>query len=289
MLSPHTNSSLMNRQTVVFATAHQKERLLAPLFSELGMTMATTEVDTDSLGTFSGEIERTGIVRETLRKKIELARVQKSGERFFLASEGSFSTHPFLGVLQHNLESLLFVDTTFNAEVYAEYFTRDVVNFVCEINSRSDWPSDLERMMLPTHGVIVRPKNAFTPIFKGLHDEHAVAQAILNCLTAGSSTSVIVSSDLRAHHNPTRQRAIIEAGKKLVSSLQVYCPQCGYPGFSIVGTVSGLECEACGQPSSMTKEVIMKCADPHCCFTQQVPRPDGLTALSEADCENCNP
>ncbi|MCX7977727.1 MAG: hypothetical protein N2578_01855 [Bdellovibrionaceae bacterium] len=42
---------------------------MAPLFRAVNIKCESVPVDTDLFGTFSGEIERTGTVRETLRKK----------------------------------------------------------------------------------------------------------------------------------------------------------------------------------------------------------------------------
>ena len=53
-----------------FATKHDKEKTLSPLFAPYGLDCQMVEVDTDKFGTFSGEIERSGSVRETLRQKI---------------------------------------------------------------------------------------------------------------------------------------------------------------------------------------------------------------------------
>lgn len=57
-------------ETVLFATKHGKEDILRPILSELEKNCVANEVDTDQFGIFTGEIERTRSVRETLRKKI---------------------------------------------------------------------------------------------------------------------------------------------------------------------------------------------------------------------------
>lgn len=60
-------------QKVYFPTKHHKEKILAPLLAEIGLDCEVASIDTDQFGTFSGEIERTGSVLETLRKKLKAA------------------------------------------------------------------------------------------------------------------------------------------------------------------------------------------------------------------------
>ncbi|HEY1079210.1 MAG TPA: DUF6671 family protein, partial [Bdellovibrio sp.] len=71
------------------------------------MSLVTAKVDTDLLGTFSGEVERRGAVREVLRAKIELAIKDRPKNRLFLASEGSFGPHPHLGFVPSDMEALM--------------------------------------------------------------------------------------------------------------------------------------------------------------------------------------
>lgn len=274
-------------ETIVFATKHQKEKILAPLFGELEIKLVVAEVDTDQLGTFSGEVERIGTVRENLRKKIDMARSYYPQERLFLASEGSFQPHPLLGLIKSNLESLLLCDTRANSEIYAEYITTEVIHEKFELGPGDPLRAYLEKIKFPEHGVIVHPEDSLNPIFKGLHSEHEVAQAILDSFSVSKNGKVILASDLRASHNPTRRNAILEAGKKLLSSLMSQCPICSYPGFSILRGLPGLPCECCGNPTSITKEVLYQC--PSCSYEVTKARPDGMTFIDPSHCEHCNP
>ena len=106
-LGPLPFSHLFRNQIVVFATRHEKEKVLFPLFEKLGLQIKALAVDTDQFGTFTGEVNRSGTIRETLRKKIREAARIDSQSRLFLASEGSFGPHPILGFGQSDLESLL--------------------------------------------------------------------------------------------------------------------------------------------------------------------------------------
>lgn len=57
---------------LLIATKHKKEKVISPIIeSELGViSEINTLFDTDSLGTFSGEIDRKDDVITTLKKKM---------------------------------------------------------------------------------------------------------------------------------------------------------------------------------------------------------------------------
>ena len=272
---------------VLFATKHEKEEIIAPLLLEVGMVCIKADVDTDQFGTFTGEIERTGSVRETLRKKIESAAQSYPNERFVLASEGSFGPHPIIGFMQTDLESLLLWDRKFNFEIYAEFLNTSPVHGEQTLGPRDDFRAVLKGFGFPGHGVIVHPENSVTPIFKGLHREREVAQAMIDCFSASASSRVVVANDLRACHNPTRRTAILEAGKMLIEKLKSFCPSCSYPGYAITRGLPGLPCCECGIASQTAKTVLFECVS--CTFSEEKERPDGKKSIEPSECEFCNP
>jgi len=88
----------------VIATKHNKGILVAPAFSKhLDLTVEEVMVDTDELGTFSGEIERVGSVREVVIKKAELG-MAESGSPIGIASEGSIGADPLLPFINSDIE-----------------------------------------------------------------------------------------------------------------------------------------------------------------------------------------
>ncbi len=270
-----------------FATKHGKEAILKPLLAEFGMDCIATPIDTDEFGTFSGEVERTGSVRETLRKKIKAAADQYSEAQLILASEGSFGPHPLIGFMQTDLESLLLWDRETGSEIYAEYLATDPVHAENILGPRDDYRAFLKEIKFPDHGVIVHPEGLLAPLFKGLHTVQAVEQAMLECFVASTTARVVLMTDLRACHNATRRDAIYNAGKKLIESLNSFCPTCKYPGFTVVETVPGLPCAACKEPSRIAKAVLLAC--PRCKTKEERPRPDGQRELDPSECEFCNP
>ena len=274
-------------KTIYFATKHGKEELLKPLLVELGIDCVATSVDTDEFGTFSGEVERMGSVRETLRKKIKAAAHQHSEAQLILASEGSFGPHPLIGFMQTDLESLLLWDRETGSEIYAEYLATDPIHAEKSMGPQDDFRAFLKEIKFPDHGVIVHPEGLLTPLFKGLHEERAVEQAMLDCFVASKTARVILMTDLRACHNASRRDAIQNAGKKLIESLKSLCQTCKYPGFAVIEAVPGLPCGDCGVPSQIAKAVLLAC--PRCKRKEQRQRPDGKRELDSSECEFCNP
>jgi len=273
--------------TVFFATKHGKTTILEPLLSELGIQCRTVEVDTDEFGTFSGEKERKGSILDTLRSKIDAAEQIFPDAQLILASEGSFAPHPQAFFLNSNLEVLLLRVVKQKIEIRADYLCQNPIAGEQILGPRDDFRTFLKEIGFPEHGVIVRPEKLFSPIFKGLHSEHAVAQAMLDSFTAGTTGRVVVSSDLRAMHNPTRVRAIGNAGRNLVEILKSLCPKCDFPGYAISQTLPGLRCSLCRSETRVTRAVVLQC--PSCEFSEEQARPDGLKSVDPRHCEFCNP
>ena len=78
-------------RSIVIATKHKKQNAMAALLEkELGVSCIVPEnLDTDMLGTFSGEIERDLSPLDAARKKCLLA-MELTGTDLAVASEGSF-------------------------------------------------------------------------------------------------------------------------------------------------------------------------------------------------------
>lgn len=278
---------------VHFATRHKKETVLRPLLSRCGIGCEAVDVNTDLFGTFSGEVERTGTVRETLRKKIAAGMERRPDGRLFLASEGSFGPHPLWGWMSTDLESLLFYDRELDLEIYAEHLDTSPMHFERVLEPQDDFRAILRREFgLPEHGVVVRPEKTDMarwrwPVYKGLHHEWQVERAVRDSFAVSSTGRVVLTSDLRAQHNPRRQEAIRMAGEKLIEKLGSLCPICQVPGFAIARGVPGLPCAVCGEASHAARAVLWECA--HCVHSEARPRTDGQRAIDPSECEFCNP
>ena len=81
--------------TAVLATMHGKERVIAPAFEDvLGMRIVVPPgIDTDALGTFTGEVPRDGTMLEVAIRKARIG-MKIAGHSIGIASEGTFARHP---------------------------------------------------------------------------------------------------------------------------------------------------------------------------------------------------
>ena len=281
------NKHPFSGESVFFATKHSKEKVLAPVLEKMGLKCICADVDTDRFGTFSGEVERVGGVREALRlKTVEAAKVNPDS-RFLLASEGSFGPHPFIGFLQSDHEALLFVDRELNTEIYVEEISTDTNHAEIEFGPHDDLQTFLKQIGFPEHGVIVKPTGNKDTVFKNLQTFQAVGQAIIDAFLVSTEPKVILSTDMRANFNPTRMKVIEKAGLKLMESLNSFCPECKTPGFAISNGIPGLPCADCGEPSRISKDVLWSCVK--CSYSEQKARPDGMRTIPASDCEFCNP
>ena len=274
-------------QVVYFGTKHSKEQAIQAVLSGLGMTCKSVPIDTDEFGTFSGEIERQGSVKDALRRKIQKTFEAVPGANLALASEGSFGPHPFIPLIQSDHEALMFVDRELNIEIYVDEISIGTNFTEIEFGPRDNLDSFLERANFPSHAVIVKPKSKSNVVFKGLGSFHAVGQAIIDAFMVSDEAKVILSTDMRACFNPTRMKAIEKLGEKLVKRLSAFCSQCNAIGFGAPKSIDGLPCEQCGLPTQRILALQYFCLK--CNHSETVPREDGLLLSSAANCEFCNP
>jgi len=82
----------------LLATMHGKEDVIAPLAERfLGVRLQVVDgLDTDTFGTFSRDVARTGSQLDAARAKVAAAFDMLPDILLGLASEGSFGPHPYL-------------------------------------------------------------------------------------------------------------------------------------------------------------------------------------------------
>jgi hypothetical protein len=144
-------------RSAVLATMHRKEEAIAPALSAtLGLVVVPAAgLDTDQLGTFSGEIARQGTMLEVAVRKARLG-MQGAGLPLGLASEGSFGPHPAIPFFAAGMELLVFVDDE-RGIVVSESLIADATNFGHLVVSPGDaLEAFLERVGFPSHALIVR-------------------------------------------------------------------------------------------------------------------------------------
>ena len=273
---------------VALATMHGKERVLAPELAAVGLQVQPARVDTDALGTFSGERERTGTPREVVLAKARLG-MAVTGCRLGLATEASFGADPVLGLAPLHQELIAFVDDLHGQVIVLALATHDT-NWASAVIDQPDQVEPLLRTCgFPEHAVLVRP-NAMEPglpVAKGLRSRGAVMQAIQELRLLSRDGLVRVEPDMRAHCNPTRMQHLAALGKRLAQRLACLCPRCGVPGFGCTALVAGLPCGECGMPTSLSMGETHACTV--CGHEEQRPRADGLALADPGSCAWCNP
>jgi hypothetical protein len=241
--------------------------------------------DTDSLGSFSRETPRLTSALDTCRRKAEIG-MGLGHTALGLASEGSFNTDPWSGLLPWNVEILVFIDAqngweivgTAQGPAHNQAFTAP------------DWASmsALARQHgFPEHQLCLRPSMVHDPrVIKGIDRWGDLKLAFDTCLHRSDQGLVHAESELRAFGNPTRMAMIERAAHDLAQKISQDCPQCHSPGYQVVSHRSGLPCAACGLPTRMATRAVWRCA---CC---QHSHEAALSQAPHADpsrCDRCNP
>lgn len=275
-----------NRRLIV-ATKHDKEKVIGPLLeNELGVICFTDpSFDTDTLGTFSGEVERQNDPLTTAREKCLLA-MQKNNCDLGVASEGSFGGHPSVFFASADDEFLIFIDKKNNLEIIARELSLSTNFNGKEIFSEKELFEFANEAGFPSHALILRnSKNDVLDIIKGITDKEQLIK-IYNDLSA-KYHPVFVETDMRAMFNPTRMAVIEKTTEKLLEKIKSVCPNCEMPGFDIKEAKKGLPCSLCGLPTKATLSYRYVCQ--HCAFSEEVKYPFNKTTEDPTYCDFCNP
>jgi hypothetical protein len=273
-------------QRVALLTQHGKEGVIAPVLAEqLGCRVEKVEgFDTDLLGTFTRDIARAGSQLDAARKKARIG-MELSGFSIGIASEGSFGTDPFTGMLPWNRELLIWIDDRIGIEIVATSARK--TNFSHRLVDSWEEAEDFARSIgFPEHRLVVRPEDKNHPeLRKGLADWASLQDAVTWALNSAPNQRAFIETDMRAFANPTRMENIRLAAEDLAWRLTSLCPACGVPGFSRVGLVRGLPCEDCGTPTNEAKADILRCV--RCEHQMRVEREREYA--SARFCGYCNP
>jgi len=284
--------------TAALATMHGKEIAIAPAMrAYLGLDVVTPpHLDTDALGTFTGEIARVGTMREVAIRKARLG-MRTSGLRIGIASEGSFGPHPHIPFFSAGLEFMVFVDDERDLIITESLIAEEINHDEAVVASAPELALFLPRAGFPTHGLVVAPNLTASPWWK-LHPERARARKgivthdeLVDAVDRASRISedgrARVTTDLRAHMNPTRMGAIARLASLLAARIATVCPKCRAPGFGRVGSARGLPCRDCGAESSIPSGDIWRCvACEHEHEQRQLPIRE---SADPGECPQCNP
>lgn len=277
----------MSSGIVALASKHGKQHQLAPAFESLcGWTLQVADFDTDSLGTFSGDVPRLLPPMETVVAKAR-AGAQLLGLGKGLASEGTIGPHPAVPFVTVTREFVAFVDTATGHELVETIVSSDIHAISETWSEETSLQSLALRADFPRHAVIVRTRGPAGPlIHKGVRSVEHLGEAIEQCRRAGHGNEVVIETDFRAMVCPSRQAIIEECAWKLARRLTQLCPRCGTRGWGVVDVELGVPCSACGVISlDGVRADIEGC--PGCDYRVALPRNN--QSIDPARCDVCNP
>ena len=274
-------------ERIALATIHGKDRAIAaPFWRVLGAEIvAAYKVDTDSLGTFSGEIPRPAPLVETCITKARMA-FDVVDVDCVLASEGSYGPIYRVPLAPGGVEIMAFVDRKRGIELVETLATH-----------RTNWrlwrfkagdpaiPAALKEIGFPNFGVFVMRNSDFNGAHKELATVAQVVAAVDREARRSADGLALMISDMRAHRNPIRMQVLRALGWKLATRLRCLCPKCHAPGFGPITSQRGLPCESCSEPTHWIDFEIDGCVA--CGHAAIHPRKDGRRIAPKLACRTC--
>lgn len=246
-------------RTIILTSKHQKLDLFQESFHQkLAAEVRELPLDTDLLGTFSGEIERVDSPLESAIKKARMG-MQATGIPLGIASEGSIGADPTVPWIQADYELAVFVDSERDLVISQSYLSHEICAAKVTVGSGADLAEFLLKAGFPDHGLIVRPDSAIEPfVIKGVRDYSSLELAIEQSLALTLNGLITIESDFRAMHSPTRRANIFKAAELLAARISNLCPQCNCPGWGRIGYLKGVSCSDCGldNPEAIFKEEL---------------------------------
>jgi len=290
------STSPFSGKKCVIATMHGKENALQARFkSELGLQLILPDsIDTDLLGTFTGEVPRRQRSIDTAIRKTELG-MKLTGIKRGVATEGTFGPDPALPFMKLHSETIVFVDDSLGISVYetAHSYNTPFDSFTC--TGFEQIREEIDSTGFPGQAMTVRPEKTGWiskvckrfQVYKGITDYDHLEIAIDRCCKVSRTGKAVVETDMRAHMNPTRMDFIKELGGRLAERLKNRCPNCKTPGWGVMYKKSGLPCEFCHLPTDMILYEVWVCLA--CKHTVERERDDNLKYADATFCANCNP
>lgn len=276
---------LFEGKSLLIATRHHKEKVLGPLFEGLGFRLLPIPpIDTDRLGTFSGEVERPGDMLETAEMKAALGLAAQDAD-YVLVSEGSFGPHPAIPFVAADLELLYLAEAETGRFWRSDYLSTDTNFNARRLESMAALRDFAREAGFPEHALILRAgQHDHSHQSKGLQSQAALEEAARALFATHGS--LWAETDMRAHLNPTRMQVLAKAGQKMVEMLRQACPHCQAPGFTVTETVAGLPCDWCRRPTRLPLYQLQRCG--FCGHEERQYHPQG-EAADPGQCGFCNP
>lgn len=280
------DDSVFQGRHIRIVTQHQKEKVIAPILQKkLGVTCSVIRtINTDSFGTFSGEIPRTGSPLDAARAKCN-AGASLYPDSLILASEGSFAPHPYLPFVYGNEELLLLTDPLNGKEWKVSDLTLRTNFDARTIHSENELQEFARHCGFPSHAIILRSSNQPDELVKGIHSFTRLKYYYRKI--GGRHKPLRAETDMRAMCNPTRMEFIRKVARKLVRLLLRKCPACHTPGYDLTEVIRGLPCTWCGEPTPSALYHIYSCKA--CGHSSEKPFPHGKRKEDPSYCNSCNP
>jgi hypothetical protein len=278
---------MFQNRKIAIATMHGKEKVISPLLEQyFNASCYTVEgLNTDVLGTFTGEIERVDSPINTLRKKCLMA-LEKSNHEIVIGSEGSFGAHPIIGFARANEELVMLIDIKNNIEIVGSSLSLQTNFNGVNVVSLAEAIEFSKLSLFPSHALIIRNKERGSElIYKGITQMIDFKERVTDALHR--YRSIWIETDMRAHLNPSRLAVIKEATADLINKMKSNCPSCAVPGFWIAEVNKGLPCSLCKLPTNSTLSHQYICV--HCNFEQEQLFPNDRKEEDPMFCNFCNP
>ncbi len=272
----------------VLATKHEKLPLVGPpLADAVGLRVEAVEVDTDALGTFTGDIPRHGSPLDTAVAKARLG-MSAAGLHLGLASEGSIGPDPATPLAVADREIVVLVDDDSGIVIWESHSSWDVVAAATNVSPGDDLGPFLFEARFPDHQLIVRPSTgALHPIYKGISSIGQLTAAVAECAAVATDNLALVETDLRAHACPSRRAVIAAAAERLADRIAARCPSCGAPGWGRIDILLGVPCARCGTEVARPRAEIDGC--PACVHRDTRPVVSPEERADPGACPRCNP
>jgi hypothetical protein len=274
-------------RTLVIATMHKKERVIAPLLeANLGVKcIVSDQLNTDVFGTFSGDISRVQNPMDVLRMKCNAA-MDLTNVDLAVASEGSFGNHPMMYFTSADDELLMLVDRKNKLEIVERELSLQTNLNATYVNDFEELKSFALKIQFPSHAICMKDSEiGGSFLVKGIQTMDQLKSCFNECFN--KFNSVYVETDMRALYNPTRMKVIEIAATKLCAKIASKCPNCSFPGYSVQTVLTGLPCSTCHFPTKSTRAFIYKCE--HCAFQEEKNFPHDKTEEDPMYCDFCNP
>lgn len=275
-------------KVVLFVTKHRKQHAVSSSFQGiLGAKVIALELDTDMLGTFSGEVERKDDRVTCARKKCEWG-LQQSGVSCVLSSEGSFAADPMRPALAVDTETLYYIDAEHDFHLHLTEHSYKTNYKMRVVSSLDELVAFSAEVGFPEHALIIRPNDWRDKaiLFKGINSQPQIVTAFEQSLKASRDNLVWVETDMRACFNPSRMGFIAELAEKMALRLTYRCPGCMTPGWGVTSQTAGLECRLCDFPTRGIK------ANQYACVKCEHTHTEVISDTLKADpalCFICNP